>query len=165
MMAGRIPLKPTHNLDPCQQETGMPRHFEKRLVPYSCAQMFALVADVARYPEFLPWCLEAEVTRANDQEMRAILAVGFKSLRDTFTSLVHLDAPNTIKVTYGGGPLQRLQNEWTFTPTPDGGCEIAFLVDFAFKSFLLGAMMDLFFDKAFRTMVSAFEQRAKELYA
>lgn len=142
----------------------MPRHFEKRVLPYSCEQVYALVADVERYPEFLPWCLEATVIRNQQDDMRAVLAVGYKSFRETFTSLVHLAPPYAITVEYGGGPLKRLTTQWDFKPLGETECEISFFLAFEFKSFLFGAMMDLFFDKAFLSMVSAFEERARDLY-
>lgn len=142
----------------------MPRHFEKRILPYSCEQVYNLVADVEHYPAFLPWCLEATVYRKEQNYMRAILAVGYKSFRETFTSLVTLDPYQSITVSYGGGPLKQLTTEWGFAPLGESKCEVSFFLSFEFKSVLFGAMMDLFFDKAFRSMVSAFEKRAQELY-
>ncbi|MDD2325463.1 MAG: type II toxin-antitoxin system RatA family toxin [Alphaproteobacteria bacterium] len=142
----------------------MRRHLEKRILPYTAEQMYALVADVEHYPTFLPWCLGAEITRKNDKEMTAILQIGWKGLRDAFVSHVALDAPHAIVVTYGGGPLKHLENEWRFSPLPDGRCEVTFFVAFDFKSVLLGTLMDLFFDSAFCKMVGAFEERATEIY-
>lgn len=142
----------------------MPRHFEKRVLPYSCEQVYALVADVEHYPDFLPWCLEATVFRNQQEDMRAILSVGYKAFRETFTSIVHLNPPYSITVEYGGGPLKQLSTQWDFKPLAENSCEVSFFLSFEFKSFLFGAMMDLFFDKAFRSMVSAFEARAKQLY-
>lgn len=142
----------------------MRRHVEKRVLPYTPEQLFELVADVERYPEFLPWCQQATVTRKGDHELKAVLRVGFKSLHDTFTSLVRLDPFEKIEVSYGGGPLTHLKNEWTFHHRAEGGCEVTFLVEFAFKSMLLGHLMDMFFEAAFCRMVSAFEERAATLY-
>ncbi|MDD3181541.1 MAG: type II toxin-antitoxin system RatA family toxin [Alphaproteobacteria bacterium] len=142
----------------------MPRHFEKRILPYTCEQVYALVADVEHYPDFLPWCIEANVIRNEENCMRAILSVGYKSFRETFTSLVRLEPPHAITVEYGGGPLKHLSTHWAFKPIDDHQCEISFSLSFELKSFLFGAMMDLFFDKAFRSMVSAFEARAHQLY-
>jgi len=142
----------------------MPRHFEKRVLPYTPRQMFDLVADVARYPEFLPWCLEAHVVRSDDASLKAVLLVGYSALHDTFTSHVTLDPYKEITVAYGGGALKSLNNTWTFHPVGEDCCEINFFVAFEFKSFLMGAMMELFFDKAFCHMVAAFEKRAVELY-
>ena len=142
----------------------MPRHFEKRIVSYTPQQMFDLVADVARYPEFLPWCLDSHVIRAEANRLKAVLHVGYKAFHDTFTSHVTLEPPHKISVEYGGGPLKALGNVWEFTPVDAGKCEVSFFVSFEFKSFLLGAMMDLFFEKAFCRMVEAFEARAAQLY-
>lgn len=142
----------------------MPRHFEKRVVPYSPQQMYDLVADVARYPEFLPWCLDSHVVRTQDNKLTAVLHVGYKAFHDTFTSHVTLEPPKKISVEYGGGPLKSLGNVWEFAPADNGGCEVSFFVSFEFKSVLLGAMMDLFFDNAFCRMVGAFEKRAGALY-
>lgn len=142
----------------------MPRHFEQRFLPFTPAQLFALVADVERYPEFLPWCLGAKIReRQSDNAFTADLVIGYKALREKFTSVVTLDEPDMISVRYVAGPLKHLNNEWRFTEAA-GGCDIAFYVDFGFRSSLLGSMMDLFFDKAFRKMVVAFEGRAEELY-
>ena len=142
----------------------MPRHFEKRILPYSCEEVYALVADVERYPEFLPWCKEATVIRNQQSHMKAVLCVGYSSFYDTFTSLVQLDPPRAITVEYGGGPLRHLSTQWEFKEIARDKCEVSFFLSFEFKSFIFGAMMDLFFDKAFKSMVSAFEARAKELY-
>lgn len=142
----------------------MPRHAEERVLPFAPAQLFALVADVERYPEFLPWCQSAIVRQRRKGQITADLTIGYKAFRETFTSVVRLEEPSRISVEYLAGPLSRLANEWRFTPAPRGACRLAFDVDFAFRSVLLGAMMDLFFDKAFRRMVTAFEERARHLY-
>ncbi len=142
----------------------MPRHFEKRSVPYTPAQMYALVADVESYPVFLPWCLGCEIKERNGDSMKADLIVGTKAFQDRFTSIVNFEAPRAIRVEYGGGPLAHLRNEWTFAETENGGCELSFFVDFAPRSRLIGVMIDVFFDKAFRKMAAAFEKRARALY-
>jgi coenzyme Q-binding protein COQ10 len=90
--------------------------------------------------------------------------VGYKGFCETFTSLVYLDPPYSINVEYGGGPLKTLCTRWDFKPLEKERCEVLFFLSFELKSFLLGAMMDLFFDSAFRSMVSAFEKRAVQLY-
>ena len=142
----------------------MPRHFEQRLLPYAPDAIFNLVADIERYPEFLPWCHEARIRERKGNVIMADLNVGTRVFRDTFTSIVTLEMPNRISVKYGGGPLEYLSNEWRFAPKADGACELTFYVDFAFRSQIMGAMINLFFDKAFRKMATAFELRAKELY-
>ncbi|MDD5585548.1 MAG: type II toxin-antitoxin system RatA family toxin [Alphaproteobacteria bacterium] len=142
----------------------MPQHFEQRILPYLPDKMFDLVADIERYPEFLPWCREARICSRKGNAITAELVVGHKVFRDAFTSVVTLDRPNRISVNYGGGPLSQLSNEWRFAPINGNGCELTFYVDFAFRSPVIGAMINVFFDKAFRKMAAAFEERAKELY-
>ncbi len=142
----------------------MPQHFEKRILPYAPDKMFALVADIESYPEFLPWCLAATIRDRKGKNVTADLVVGKGPIRDTFTSLVALDKPHNISVSYGGGPLKYLKNEWRFAPTGKESCELTFFVDFAFRSPLFTGMINAFFDKAFRKMASAFETRAKLLY-
>lgn len=142
----------------------MPGIREKRVLPYSSEQIFDLVADVGRYGEFLPWVVATRVRSDTDTEMVADMVVGFKSLREKFTSRVRKDRPNSIEVQYVDGPLRDLQNVWSFAPLPDGHCEIDFCVDFTFKSRVFEALAGQYFDRAFRKMVSAFEARADELY-
>ena len=141
----------------------MPKHKENRFLPYTPAQLFDLVADVDRYPEFLPWCKAARILERHDGMIKADLIIGYKMLQEKFTSLVALDRPEKISVEYLKGPLANLGNEWRFEPAP-GGCDLHFEVEFNFKSPLLGAMMEMFFEKALRKMVTAFEARAQELY-
>jgi len=142
----------------------MPRHFEKRILPYTAEQIYALVADVERYPAFLPWCLRCEVLQRDEGMLKAQMQVGTKALCEHFISWVTLEPHRAIHVEYAGGALSALRNEWTFEPRADDACEVTFFVEFKLKSRLLGAMMDLFFDAAFRQMVSAFESRAAALY-
>lgn len=142
----------------------MPKHSEKRILPYTPEQLFALVADVERYPEFLPWCRAARVLRRDAISMTADLMIGYKIFSEKFRSQVALDRPNSIEVHYLSGPLSHLTNRWHFEPKGKGGCEISFDVDFDFQSSILGAAMELFFDKALLKMVAAFESRAAQLY-
>ncbi|WP_427966847.1 type II toxin-antitoxin system RatA family toxin [Altererythrobacter sp.] len=142
----------------------MPGIREKRHLPYSCEQMFDLVADVGRYAEFLPWVVATRIRSDSESEMIADMVVGFKSLREKFTSKVHKHRPGLIDVHYVDGPLRDLDNKWEFTPAPDGGCEVDFTVEFTFKSRVFEAMAGQYFDRAFRRMVQAFEARAAELY-
>ena len=142
----------------------MPKIRETRRLPYSAEQMFDLVADVDKYPEFLPWVIATRVRQDSETEMTADMLVGFKALREKFTSKVVKDRPRTINVHYVDGPLRDLDNNWKFTPTEDGGCEIFFSVDFAFKNMMFEALAGQYIDRAFRKMVAAFETRADELY-
>ena len=141
----------------------MPRHHEKRNLPYGAEAMYDLVADVARYHEFLPWVSAVRIRSDSETEMIADLIVGFKSLREKFTSRVVKSRPRTIQVDYLDGPLKYLRNEWVFEPTPTG-CTVNFSVDFAFRNRLFEALAGQVFDQALRKMIGAFETRADALY-
>ncbi len=141
----------------------MPRHSESRTVPYTPEQMFDLVADVGRYPEFLPWVVATRIRSNSETEMVADMVAGFKSLRETFTSRVRKDRPKLIAVDYVDGPLKYLHNEWSFAPA-EGGCEIGFTVDFAFRNKVFESIAGQVFDRALRKMTDAFEKRADDLY-
>ena len=142
----------------------MPGIRESRTVPYSAEQMFDLVADVARYKEFLPWVIATRGRSDSETEMVADMVVGFKSLRESFTSKVSKRRPEMIDVIYVDGPLRDLDNEWHFTDLPEGGCRVDFSVEFAFKNRVFEALAGQYFDRAFRKMVAAFEARAEALY-
>ena len=142
----------------------MPHHSETRHLPYSPEQMFALVADVESYADFLPWVSAVRVRSNSDTEMVADLIVGFKGLRESFSSRVHKKYPERVHVDYLEGPLSHLSNDWRFRPDEKGGVLIDFEVDFAFKSKLFEMLAGQVFDKALRKMIGAFEARANELY-
>ena len=142
----------------------MPGIRETRVLPYSCEQMFDLVADVSRYREFLPWVVATRIRSDSAIEMTADMVVGFKSLRESFTSKVSKHRPDMIDVQYVDGPLRDLDNRWHFEPLPDGGCKVDFWVDFTVKNRVFEALAGQYFDRAFRKMVAAFEERAKQLY-
>lgn len=142
----------------------MPGIRETRRLPYSAQQMFDLVADVGRYAEFLPWVIATRVRSDSDSELVADMVVGFKSLRETFTSRVAKDRPREIDVHYVDGPLSDLDNVWTFRAVDERTCEIDFLVEFTFKNRLFERIAGQYFDRAFRKMVEAFEARAAQLY-
>lgn len=137
---------------------------ETRRLPYSAEQMFDLVADVKRYGQFLPWVIATRVRSDSETEMVADMVVGFKSLRESFTSRVLKDRPGELTVHYIDGPLSDLNNVWTFRPLNESSCEIDFAVDFQFKNRVFQAMAGQYFDRAFRKMVEAFERRAHQLY-
>jgi coenzyme Q-binding protein COQ10 len=143
----------------------MPHHAETRHLPYTPDQMYDLVADVPRYSEFLPWVVAVRVRSDGEEEMIADLVVGFKALRENFTSRVHKHRPDSIRVDYLDGPLKHLRNEWRFRPDGEGGVFVDFVVDFEFKSRLFEALAGQYFDKALRKMTTAFVDRAGELYA
>ena len=142
----------------------MPRHTETRSLPYTPEQMFDLVADVKRYQEFLPWVAATRIRSDSETLMIADLVVGFKSLKETFTSRVEKHRPTAIMVDYIEGPLKYLNNSWKFRPDGKSGTEIDFCVDFAFRSRIFEALAGQMFDRALRRMIGAFETRAHELY-
>ena len=142
----------------------MPRHSETRNLPYTPEQMFDLVADVKRYPEFLPWVAATRVRSDSETLMVADLVVGFRALKETFTSRVTKQRPSELTVDYVEGPLKFLHNSWKFRPDGKGGTEIHFCVDFAFKSRIFERLAGQMFDRALRRMTAAFEARAHELY-
>ena len=142
----------------------MPGIHQQRVLPFTPEQMFDLVADVKRYPEFLPWVIATRIQSDSETEMVADMVVGFKAIREKFTSRVVKQRPDHLEVFYIDGPLKDLDNNWTFTPTEDGGCEIDFCVEFTFRNAVFEALAGQYFDRAFRKMVQAFEDRADALY-
>lgn len=142
----------------------MPRHSEERRLPYSPAQMFDLVADIRRYPEFLPWVAALRVRSDSPTATVADMIVGFKSLRESFTSKVEKSRPASIHVDYVDGPLKYLRNDWRFEPDGQGGCVVRFCVDFQFKNRVFEMLAGQVFDAALRRMIGAFEARAHALY-
>lgn len=143
----------------------MPKHSETRHLPYSPEQMFDLVADVGSYAKFLPWVSAIRVRSDSATEMVADMIVGFKGLRETFTSKVGKTRPEHIHVEYVDGPLKFLHNDWKFRPDGQGGCYVDFTVDFAFKNRVFEMLAGQVFDRALRKMIGAFEERAAQLYA
>ena len=142
----------------------MPTHAERRYLKQTPEQMFELVADVARYPEFLPWCVATRVRKRDNDTTYADMVIGYKMFREKFVTKVVLDRPRRIDVTYREGPFKYLNNHWIFEPAADGGCIIDFYVDFEFHSKLLQKMIGVIFNEAVKIMVSAFEKRANQLY-
>src|SRR5437763_16516986 len=142
----------------------MPRHSETRHLPYTPEQLFELVADVSRYDEFLPWVVAVRVRSSSEQETVADLVVGFNAFKERFTSRVMKHYPDKICVAYVEGPLKYLHNEWKFDRAADGGTNVCFSVDFAFKSRLFVTLTGSMLDRALRRMTSAFDQRAASLY-
>lgn len=126
--------------------------------------MFDLVADVGRYAEFLPWVIATRVRSDDETQSIADMLVGFKAMREKFTSRVEKQRPGQIEVFYIDGPMRDLDNLWKFRPLPTGGCEVDFSVSFTFRNALFESLAGKYFDKAFRKMVAAFEERAGQLY-
>lgn len=147
----------------------MPSHREKRKLPYSAQQMYDLVADVASYPEFLPWCSAARIrSRTPDgasEVMLADLVISFKVFRERFGSKVTLWSDDMkIDTEYLDGPFKFLKSTWNFHALQDGTCEVEFYVDFEFKNRILQGAAGLFFNEAMQRIVRAFEERAKSLH-
>ena len=143
----------------------MPQFSTKRRVKHSAAGMFELVADVERYPEFVPLCRAMRVirrTKSGDREVVvAQMTVAYKLIKETFTSRVTLDRERLqILVEYLDGPFSRMENQWHFHPATETTCEVAFFIAYEFKSRTLGLLMGAMFDVAFRRFASAFEHRA-----
>ncbi len=145
----------------------MPTHAEKRVLPYTPEQLFDLVADIEKYPEFLPWCVATRIRERKgepgSETLISDMVIGFKMFRESFTSRVTLSRPDKIDVTYENGPFKYLENHWFFEPS-DTGCVIDFSVNFEFKSRLLEKAIGAVFQEAVHRMVGAFETRAKALY-
>ena len=140
------------------------RHEESRVINHSPLNLFKLVSDVKKYPEFLPWCLGARVKNNCKNKFDADLIIGFKIYREIYSSQVILDHVNKkIIVNYKDGPFEYLDNYWIFKDNMKG-CEVEFMVDFKFKSVFLQTLMETLFSEAVRRMVGAFEKRANELF-
>ncbi len=142
----------------------MPRHTEQRNLPYMPEQLFDLGADVKRYSEFLPWVAAVRVRSNSETDTVADLVVGFRALKETFTSKVIKRRPHEIEIDYIEGPLKYLHNSWKFAPDGQGGTIVDFCVDFAFRSRIFEALAGQMFDRALRRMIGAFEERAHALY-
>ena len=141
----------------------MPRYAEQKRVHYSPEQMFDLVADVGKYPQFLPWCVGAKIRSHTAEELVADLTIGFGPFRESFTSRVKLEHPHTIIVHYENGPFRYLNNRWRFQADPSG-CLIDFFVDFEFRNRVLQMAIGAVFAEAVRRMVYAFLKRARDVY-
>ena len=146
----------------------MPTHSETRKLPYSAQQMYDLVADVGRYPEFLPWCSAARVKtvipQGETEVMTADLVISFKVFRERFTSRVVLnESVRSIDTEYIDGPFRYMKSTWDFKDV-EGGCEVSFFVDFAFRNMILQRLIGVVFNEAMHRIVRAFEERADELY-
>ena len=148
----------------------MPQFTTVRRVHHRAEQMFGLVADVEKYPDFLPMCEALSVRSRKERDGKALLiadmTVGYKLIRETFTSQVLLKpAENIIDVKYLDGPFRYLDNRWTFKPVDDGSeCDVEFFIDYEFKSRTLGLLMGTMFDLAFKKFSEAFEKRADQIY-
>ena len=141
----------------------MPHFADKKLMPYTQQQLFDMIADVASYPEFLPWCMDARVYNVKEGQFDADLIIGFKAFKERFTSRVTVKSPSSVEVDYIKGPMRELHNHWWLTEA-EGGTLVDFDVKFEFKSKLLGKLIGPVFGEATERMIGAFETRAKALY-
>jgi coenzyme Q-binding protein COQ10 len=148
----------------------MPRYSNKRRVQHRAEQMFDLVADVERYPEFVPLCQSLKIRQRmpkpdGTEVVVADMTVSFKLVRETFTSQITLDRPNLkILVEYLKGPFSSLENRWTFEPRGEGVCDVGFYIAYEFRSRMLAVLMGAMFDTAFSRFSAAFEKRADQVY-
>jgi coenzyme Q-binding protein COQ10 len=147
----------------------MPQFSTKRRVRHTATQMFDLVADVEKYPQFVPLCSALTIKSRTEKDgttvMVADMTVAYKIIRETFTSRVMLDRANrTVLVEYLSGPFKRMQNRWSFHPMGEDACDVEFFIDYEFRSRTLAMLMGAMFDAAFRRFATAFEHRADEIY-
>src|SRR6202045_2797891 len=148
----------------------MPRFSNKRRVPHTASEMFDLVADVERYPEFVPLCHSLKIRQRTPKDdgtevIVADMTVSFKLVREAFTSEVTLDRPNLkIAVRYLRGPFSNLENRWAFEPKGEDACDVGFFIAYEFKSRMLALLMGSMFDAAFGRFSAAFEKRADAVY-
>ena len=141
------------------------RYEESRIINHTPVNLFNLVSDVNKYPEFLPWCKGARVKNIRENVFEADLIIGFKIYKEIYSSRIYLDDTNNkIYVEYKDGPFEYLENSWVFNKN-NKGCKVEFMVDFKFKSIFLQTIMETLFSEAVRRMVKAFENRANQLYS
>ena len=148
----------------------MPQFETRRPVPHTPEQMFDLVADIERYPQFLPLCEALTVRSRKERDGKVLLVadmtIGYKAIRETFTTQVLLNrATLTIDVKYIDGPFRYLDNRWRFVAAGKGGCDVHFFIDYEFKNKILGSIMGAMFERAFRMFAEAFEARAAKIYS
>ena len=148
----------------------MPKFTSKRRVGHSAQQMFDLVADCERYPEFVPLCRSLKIRQRTakpdgTEVLISSMTVSFKLVREAFTTRVTLDRPHLkILVEYLEGPFSNLENRWSFEPKSDGACDVGFYLAYEFKSRMLAVLMGTMFDTAFQRFAAAFEKRADAIY-
>lgn len=143
----------------------MPLHTERQVLPYSKQQLFDLVLDVEKYPQFLPWCRAARILKRGENEFLAELVISFAHLSESYVSRVTFSAPETIDVALVRGPFEHLTNNWRFLACENGDTMIDFSLDFKFRSRMLEKLIGSLFSKATAKMVSAFKTRAEILYS
>jgi coenzyme Q-binding protein COQ10 len=139
----------------------MPRHHDHRLLPYAPEALYAIVADVGRYPEFLPWVLKADIVEKTERGFLADLTVGYKLFQETYRSEVILTPCERIDIRYIKGPFKHLHNHWVFSAAPSNSANLSFFIDFEFQSTFFQGLIQTVFTDAVTKIVSAFEERAK----
>jgi coenzyme Q-binding protein COQ10 len=142
----------------------MPTHSESRIVPFSARQLFDLVMDIEKYPQFLPWCIGARINSKSKNDLNADVIIGYKVFREVFSSRVHFTSPKEIEVEYLKGPMRHLHNKWVFRDLKENQCKVDFYVDFSLKTKMFESLVDQFFHMALVRMINAFELRAIEVY-
>ncbi len=142
----------------------MPKFSDEMILPFSPQQMYALVADVASYDQFLPWVVGTRLFNKKENQFDADLIVGFKMFKERFTSRVNLTPNEKVYVDYIKGPMKYLYNDWRFEPHGESGSKVYFTVDFEFKSMIFQKVAGLFFEEATQKMMQAFIDRAKVVY-
>lgn len=135
------------------------------LVPYQCAQMFDLVADVARYPEFMPWCGGAEVQHRDEHGMQATIKISIAGIRQSFTTKNEHEYPNRITIELIDGPFSSLTGNWTFQPLGEEGCKVLYTMQYAFSSRTLEAVVGPVFNRIASSFIDSFSQRAQAIYS
>lgn len=143
----------------------MPTHAEKRLLPFRAKQIFDLVADVEKYPEFLPWVISTQILSRESNKFIADLEIGYKIIRTSYRSEVILTPHQTIDIRYINGPFQRLTNHWNFKDINEKWMEVDFFIDFDFQSSYLQFILQSAFSEVVKRMIQAFEKRANEMYS
>jgi len=142
----------------------MPTHSESRIVPFSARQLFDLVMDIEKYPQFLPWCIGARINSSSKNDLNADVIIGYKIFREVFSSRVHFTSPKEIEVEYLKGPMRHLHNKWVFKDLKESQCQVDFYVDFSLQTRMFESLVDQFFHIALVRMINAFELRAIEIY-
>lgn len=141
----------------------MPRIQLTDTVPFQAMQMYDLVLDVRRYPEFLPWCTKTRIFNEEEGQFVAELTISFRGMRESFQTVDRFVPGRKVEVKLRSGPFQHLENEWTFTPTPQG-TRVDFFIDFKFKSRLMNVTLGPIFTQVSKQMLEAFRNRAFALY-
>lgn len=137
----------------------------QKILPYSCSQLFALVQDIEKYPEFLPWCTGAEcLSQPSIHLMYARLDIGYQLWHCSYISKIHLESYHSIVVEQHEGPFRVLKNKWVFAPLSDTQSSVQFFLEFELKSLLMDTLLQAFFEKAAHSMIDAFEKRAQQIY-